>query len=99
MSFTRIAVLGLGKVGHLAAELLHQSGFVVTGIDSRAVAAPFPTKVADLGKTEGLADVLKGQEAVLSCLPYHVNIGVSTAAHALGIHYFCLLYTSPSPRD
>ena len=29
----KIAVLGLGKVGTLAAELLHDSGFTVTGID------------------------------------------------------------------
>ena len=44
MSFKKVAVLGLGKVGHLAAELLAESGFDVTGIDSRAVAAPLPPR-------------------------------------------------------
>ena len=34
MSFRKVAVLGLGKVGHLAAELLAESGFEVTGIDA-----------------------------------------------------------------
>jgi len=98
MSFNKIAVLGLGKVGHLAAEMLHQSGFTVTGIDSRKVEAPFATRVADLTDTAGLAKVLAGQQAVLSCLPYHVNIGVSTAAHALGLHYFDLTEDVPTTR-
>ncbi|MDP2739725.1 MAG: saccharopine dehydrogenase C-terminal domain-containing protein [Pseudorhodobacter sp.] len=98
MSFNKIAVLGLGKVGHLAAEMLHESGFTVTGIDSRAVTAPFASRVADLTDTAGLAGVLKGQDAVLSCLPYHVNIGVSTAAHALGLHYFDLTEDVPTTR-
>jgi saccharopine dehydrogenase (NAD+, L-lysine-forming) len=98
MSFNRIAVLGLGKVGHLAAELLGGSGFAVTGIDSREVAAPFATKVADLTNLAALREVLAGQEAVLSCLPYHLNIGVSTVAHDLGLHYFDLTEDVPTTR-
>jgi UDP-N-acetyl-D-mannosaminuronate dehydrogenase len=38
--FDRIAVLGLGKVGHLAAELLADSRFEVLGVDARPVQAP-----------------------------------------------------------
>ncbi|MDP4032082.1 MAG: saccharopine dehydrogenase C-terminal domain-containing protein [Pseudorhodobacter sp.] len=99
MSFNKIAVLGLGKVGHLAAELLHDSGFTVTGIDARDISATaFETRTADLNDTAGLAKVLQGQQAVLSCLPYHVNIGVSTAAHALGLHYFDLTEDVPTTR-
>lgn len=98
MSFTKVAVLGLGKVGHLAAELLQASGFDVTGIDARAVKAPFATKIADLTDTKGLAEVLKGQEAILSCLPYHLNIGVSTVAHGLGLHYFDLTEDVPTTK-
>ena len=37
MAFTTIAVLGLGKVGRLAAELLTEAGFEVTGFDSRPI--------------------------------------------------------------
>lgn len=96
--FDRIAVLGLGKVGHLAAELLHDSGFTVTGIDSRDIDAPFATQKADLNNTGGLANLLEGQEAVLSCLPYHLNKAVSSAAHALGIHYFDLTEDVPTTK-
>ncbi len=99
MSFSKVAVLGLGKVGHLAAELLAGAGFTVTGIDAREVkGAPFPVKTADLKNPEALKDVLKGQEAVLSCLPYHLNIGVSTVAHGLGIHYFDLTEDVPTTK-
>ena len=97
MAFTKVAVLGLGKVGHLAAELLSDAGFEVTGIDARAVSGcPFPVKVADL--TGDLGAVLQGHEAVLSCLPYHLNKGVSTAAHRLGLHYFDLTEDVPTTR-
>jgi saccharopine dehydrogenase (NAD+, L-lysine-forming) len=35
---------------------------------------------------------------VLSCLPYHLNVGVATAAHALGLHYFDLTEDVPTTR-
>ncbi|MGB5869890.1 MAG: saccharopine dehydrogenase C-terminal domain-containing protein [Albidovulum sp.] len=98
MSFNKIAVLGLGKVGQLAAELLAEAGFTVTGIDARPTKAGFATRTADLTDTDTLPDVLKGQEAVLSCLPYHLNIGVSTVAHDLGLHYFDLTEDVPTTR-
>ncbi len=70
MTFTTIAVLGLGKVGRLAAELLSQAGFAVTGFDARPVAdAPFPARVADLAEAAAVLEALAGHEAVLSCLP------------------------------
>ncbi|MEZ5771283.1 MAG: saccharopine dehydrogenase NADP-binding domain-containing protein [Defluviimonas denitrificans] len=99
MSFTKVAVLGLGKVGHLAAELLAEAGFDVTGIDARKVAdTPFPTRTADLTDTAALGAILKDQEAVLSCLPYHLNIGISTVAHGLGLHYFDLTEDVPTTQ-
>lgn len=97
MSFDRIAVLGLGKVGHLAAELLAEAGFEVTGMDARNIeGAPFPTRQVDL--TNNLEQALQGQQAVLSCLPYHLNKSVSSAAHALGIHYFDLTEDVPTTK-
>ncbi|MDI3336796.1 saccharopine dehydrogenase C-terminal domain-containing protein [Defluviimonas aestuarii] len=99
MSFNKVAVLGLGKVGHLAAELLAEAGFSVTGVDAREVSGcPFPTKAADLTDKDALAAILKDQEAVLSCLPYHLNIGVSTVAHGLGLHYFDLTEDVPTTQ-
>jgi len=91
MAFTTIAVLGLGNVGHLAAELLTNAGFEVTGFDSRPISdAPFSVRRADLADAAALLTALDGQEAVLSCLPYAFNEAVASAAHALGAHYFDL---------
>jgi saccharopine dehydrogenase-like NADP-dependent oxidoreductase len=98
MSFSNIAVLGLGKVGHLAAELLAQSGFNVTGIDSRSLTAGYSTRVADLADMGSMQELLRPYEAVLSCLPYSLNKGVSTAAHALGMHYFDLTEDVPTTK-
>lgn len=97
-TFNKIAVMGLGKVGHLAAELLHDSGFEVTGIDSRDIDAPFATRVADLTNSAELTDLLRQQHAVLSCLPYHLNMALSSAAHQCGIHYFDLTEDVPTTR-
>jgi saccharopine dehydrogenase-like NADP-dependent oxidoreductase len=96
--FERIAVLGLGKVGHLAAEMLVEAGFQVTGLDARKVSAPFATQAVDVADPVALAKALSGQQAVLSCLPYHLNIGVSTVAHSLGLHYFDLTEDVPTTR-
>ena len=41
----KVAVLGLGKVGALASELLHGSGFEVVGFDMNPSAGPFPFPV------------------------------------------------------
>lgn len=90
MSFSKISVLGLGKVGHLAAELLAEADFDVTGIDLSPHAASFPTRRADLRIQDGLEAVLAPYQAVLSCLPYSLNKNVASAAHELGIHYFDL---------
>ncbi len=87
-----VAVLGLGKVGLLAARLLSDAGFDVVGHDVRArsVSDPFPVKTTDVSDSEALAAALADRQAVLSCLPYSHNIGVADVAHRLGIHYFDL---------
>jgi saccharopine dehydrogenase-like NADP-dependent oxidoreductase len=91
LTFSRIAVLGLGKVGRLAAELLFDEGFDVAGFDARPIAeAPFPVRSVDLGNAEAMAAALAGREAVLSCLPYAFNKQAASTAHALGLHYFDL---------
>ena len=96
----KIAVLGLGKVGTLAAELLHQSGFEVTGIDMLAPKAnlPFPVKALDLAAPEGVAAEFAQQDAVLSCLPFHLNTQLARIAHGAGIHYFDLTEDVPTTK-
>jgi saccharopine dehydrogenase-like NADP-dependent oxidoreductase len=100
MSFQRIAVLGLGKVGTLAALLLHEAGFEVVGVDAREPHGdlPFATRQADVASAATLGETLQPFEAVLSCLPYHLNLGVATTAHHLGIHYFDLTEDVPTTR-
>lgn len=91
-SIRRIAVLGLGKVGTLAATLLQETGFDVTGIDDRPLRNERPFAVArqSVADERAAEEALAGFDAVLSCLPYHLNTGVATAAHRLGLHYFDL---------
>lgn len=88
----RIVVLGLGKVGTLAGALLQEAGFSVTGLDMqvKSTALPFATRVCDLSDPLQFTQGLQGAEAVLSCLPYHLNKPVAEIAHAAGIHYFDL---------
>jgi saccharopine dehydrogenase (NAD+, L-lysine-forming) len=100
MGFRKIAVLGLGKVGSLAALLLHEAGFEVTGLDSRELkpGRPHATGRLDVSSGPALDETLASFEAVLSCLPYHLNLGVATAAHGAGLHYFDLTEDVPTTQ-
>ncbi len=94
----RIAVLGLGKVGLLAARLLAGSGIEVVGIDQRSVPVDVDWRVVgdiDIAAPAFEAE-LDGVDAVLSCLPYHLNVGVAETAHRLGLHYFDLTEDVPT---
>ncbi|MEE9414127.1 MAG: saccharopine dehydrogenase C-terminal domain-containing protein [Acidimicrobiales bacterium] len=88
----RVAVLGLGKVGLLAAEFLNEAGFSVTGHDQRIPREEhsFPVLDTDVADRNALKAALADSDAVLSCLPYHLNVGVAETAHELGAHYFDL---------
>ena len=87
-----IAVLGLGKVGMLAARLLHEAGIVVIGHDTRSMGArePFQVHVTDVSDPVALDEALGQVDAVLSCLPYRFNRQVADVAHRHAIHYFDL---------
>ncbi len=93
----QVAVFGLGKVGELVAILLTDSGFKVVGYD----AAPreslqFETKPLDIKDATGLREALRGVDAVVSCLPYSLNIDVAEAAYDAGTHYFDLTEDVPT---
>jgi saccharopine dehydrogenase (NAD+, L-lysine-forming) len=95
----RIAVLGLGKVGALAGELLQETGFDVVGCDGAPSAeVPYPTQRLDVADDAALRAVLGSVDAVLSCLPYALNAAVAQAAHDLGIHYFDLTEDVPTTK-
>ncbi|MCB2081318.1 MAG: saccharopine dehydrogenase NADP-binding domain-containing protein, partial [Rickettsiales bacterium] len=96
-SIQNIAVIGLGKVGSLVATLLHENGLNVTGLDRTPVKKhAFTSKKLDITSSKALTSALKGQDAVVSCLPYHLNLPVAKAAHRAGIHYFDLTEDVPT---
>lgn len=92
MALQRIAVLGLGKIGHLAAEMLAADGFTVTAVDSRETVTPrFDVfQRIDVADDAALDKLARDHDAFLSCLPYHLNARIATCAHRHGIHYFDL---------
>lgn len=97
MTLKRVIVMGLGKVGTLVATLLHESQFEVTGLDAvERKGLPFATKVVDLNDPAALRPLLKDADALVSCLPFHLNIALSTEAAAAGIHYFDLTEDVPT---
>lgn len=100
MTINGIAVLGLGKVGELAATILADSGFDVTGYDLRLPTVGLPYKILkyDFNSQGDLKSLLSSVDAVLSCLPYHLNVNIASAAHELGIHYFDLTEDVPTTR-
>ena len=100
MPLHKIAVLGLGKVGTLAAKLLHAGGFEVVGFDSRAPhnPPPFAVRALDVETDDGARAATQGFDAVLSCLPYRINKRIAAGAHARGIHYFDLTEDVPTTQ-
>ncbi len=84
----RVAVLGLGNVGTLAAVLLHEMGLDVTGFDVRAPRdeVPFRVEQKSAASETEVAALCGAFDAVLSCLPYRLNVGVAAVAHRLGLH-------------
>jgi saccharopine dehydrogenase-like NADP-dependent oxidoreductase len=86
-----VRVIGLGKVGELVAILLNEAGFEVRAYDALArTDLPFPAAALDVRDQVGLRAALIGGDAVVSCLPYTLNLGVAEAAHEIGVHYFDL---------
>ncbi|MEO6503588.1 MAG: saccharopine dehydrogenase C-terminal domain-containing protein [Jatrophihabitantaceae bacterium] len=96
-SINEVRVVGLGKVGELVALLLSDSGFTVTAYDARTRSdLPFICKELDVRDGVGLRAALTGADAVVSCLPYNLNLGVAEAAHDIGVHYFDLTEDVPT---
>lgn len=94
----KIAVLGLGKVGTLAAQLLVDSDFEVVGVDMAAdpTRHNHDVRKIDVTDADSLSGLFADMDAVLSCLPFSLNMAVADVAHAQGIHYFDLTEDVPT---
>ena len=93
----RITLLGAGHIGQTIARLLGGSGdYDVTVVDrsedalSRLAGLPVRTRVADTAEASALLAVLRGQDAVVNALPYHLATLAATQAREAGCHYFDL---------
>jgi saccharopine dehydrogenase-like NADP-dependent oxidoreductase len=94
-----VRVIGLGKVGELVATLLCDSGFEVVAYDARARGGlPFATGTLDVRDPVALRAALNGAHAVVSAMPFHLNLGVAEAAHDEGVHYFDLTEDVPTTQ-
>ncbi len=94
-----VAVFGLGKVGELVAHLLARAGFTVVGFDSRErEGLGLQTRTLDVSDATALRTALDGVDAVVSCLPYHLNIAVAEAAYDQSVHYFDLTEDVPTTQ-
>ncbi len=93
----RVLLLGAGKIGSMITEMLAGTGeYAVTVADRDAQALSFlpdgraekrPVEVTDPAALRG---AMKGMDAVLSALPFYLNVRVAEAARATGVHYFDL---------
>ncbi len=93
----RITLLGAGHIGQTIARLLATSGdYDVTVLDRDAAALarlqplPLQTRVADTADPAVLLQALRGQQAVINALPYHLATTAATAAREARCHYFDL---------
>ena len=93
----RIALLGAGHIGQTIARLLSRSGdYEVTVVDRSAAALealaaePVAVHRAETDDPQALLAVLRGQQAVVNALPYHLATTAATAAREAGVHYFDL---------
>ncbi len=84
----RIAVVGLGNIGRLIADMLVERGFEVREVDAdESRAAGERASVMDVKDPAALEEVFGGVDAVISCLPHYLNAVTVGAAHAAGVHY------------
>jgi len=110
MDRKNILVVGAGKIGQVAADLLAGSGdYAVTLVDrdsaaldalsaSALPAARVRHEALDVADTAALKRGLDGRYAVLSAAPFHLTERIAEAARALGVHYLDLTEDVASTR-
>jgi saccharopine dehydrogenase-like NADP-dependent oxidoreductase len=97
LAVDRLLLLGAGKIGAAIAELLCGSGdYKVTIADREqdllnAIDRNDVNRVVvDVEDGAAVLAAMKDQDAVISALPYYLNVTVAKAACKAGLHYFDL---------
>jgi saccharopine dehydrogenase-like NADP-dependent oxidoreductase len=101
-----VLIVGAGKIGQVAAELLAHTGeYQVTLADRSLQALGAVTRgrhlnpsVVDVSDAAALRKAMRGQFAVLSAAPYHLTVQIAEAALATGTHYLDLTEDVASTR-
>ena len=71
--------------------MLVERGFEVWEVDAdESKVAGEHASVMDVSDPAALEELFADVDAVISCLPYFLNAGIATAAHAAGVHYLDL---------
>jgi saccharopine dehydrogenase-like NADP-dependent oxidoreductase len=93
----RVTLLGAGHIGQTIARLLSTSGdYDVTVVDKSADALAklagdgVKTLVCETHDADALLGTLRGQDAVINALPYHLATLAATQAREARVHYFDL---------
>lgn len=93
----RILLLGAGKIGGAITELLCGSGdydLLVADQDETLLNAiardDIARAVADVEDAAALDPLMRDRDAVISALPYYLNVTVARLARENGLHYFDL---------
>jgi saccharopine dehydrogenase-like NADP-dependent oxidoreductase len=94
---TRLLVLGAGKIGGAIVDMLGSTGdyeLTVADRDPAFLAMVDPAKARqvkiDLADEAALAQAARGQEIIVSALPFFLNPVVARVAREVGAHYFDL---------
>lgn len=102
----RIALLGAGHIGQTIARLLAATGdYQVTVIDKSAAALAklsgpgIATTTVDTEQPAALIGALRGHDAVINALPYHLATLAATQAREAGCHYFDLTEDVAATRE
>jgi saccharopine dehydrogenase-like NADP-dependent oxidoreductase len=101
-----ILILGAGKIGRVAAELLAHTGDYRVTLADRSLATlgdlsrgpRLSPLVIDAADAAALQLALRGRFAVLSAAPYHLSVPIAEAARAAGTHYLDLTEDVASTR-
>lgn len=102
----KIALLGAGHIGQTVARLLADSGdYQLTVVDrdpaalARLGLPEVQTRVAETADPAALLAVLRGHDAVLNALPYHLATLAAGCALEAGCHYFDLTEDVAATRE